>query len=57
MDFVRRCLGCQATYPADGHACPDCDSHAGQVEAQQEQQAARSKDLNFKPARRRTRKT
>jgi hypothetical protein len=37
MSNVRRCLGCSATYPADGHACPDCDSHAGEVEVQEEQ--------------------
>jgi len=31
-DLVRRCLGCQATYPADGHACPKCGSHAAETE-------------------------
>jgi rRNA maturation endonuclease Nob1 len=32
MDIVRRCLGCSATYPADGHACPKCGSHAAETE-------------------------
>jgi rRNA maturation endonuclease Nob1 len=32
MDIIRRCLGCQATYPADEHACPKCGSHAADVE-------------------------
>ena len=32
MSEVRRCLGCQATYPPQEPACPKCGSHAGQVE-------------------------
>ena len=32
MSDVRRCPGCQATYPAEEHACPDCGSHAADVE-------------------------
>jgi rRNA maturation endonuclease Nob1 len=32
--LVRRCLACGATYPPDGHACPRCASHAGEVEEQ-----------------------
>jgi rRNA maturation endonuclease Nob1 len=32
MSLVRRCLGCQSTYPADEHACPRCGSHAADVE-------------------------
>jgi rRNA maturation endonuclease Nob1 len=32
MSLVRRCLGCQATYPAGDHACPKCGSHAADVE-------------------------
>jgi rRNA maturation endonuclease Nob1 len=31
-ETVRRCLGCQATYPPDDHACPECGSHAGYVD-------------------------
>jgi rRNA maturation endonuclease Nob1 len=31
-ETVRRCLGCQATYPPDEHACPECGSHAGYVD-------------------------
>jgi rRNA maturation endonuclease Nob1 len=29
---VRRCLGCTATYPAGEHECPECGSHAAEVE-------------------------
>jgi rRNA maturation endonuclease Nob1 len=36
MSDVRRCLGCSATYPADEHACPECGSHAAEVEQAQE---------------------
>jgi rRNA maturation endonuclease Nob1 len=32
MGTVRRCLGCSATYPFDEHACPECGSHAADVE-------------------------
>jgi rRNA maturation endonuclease Nob1 len=39
MGDVRRCLGCSATYPADGHACPKCGSHAAEVEVQAEPKA------------------
>jgi rRNA maturation endonuclease Nob1 len=45
-DIVRRCLGCQATYPADKHACPKCGSAAGEVVEQETEDKS-------KPARRR----
>jgi rRNA maturation endonuclease Nob1 len=32
MSDVRRCLGCSATYPVNDHACPECGSHAAEVE-------------------------
>jgi rRNA maturation endonuclease Nob1 len=32
MSDVRRCLGCQATYPPKEQACPKCGSHAAEVE-------------------------
>jgi rRNA maturation endonuclease Nob1 len=32
MSDVRRCLGCSATYPPQESACPECGSHAGEVE-------------------------
>jgi len=32
MSVIRRCLGCQATYPPDEQACPKCGSHAAEVE-------------------------
>jgi rRNA maturation endonuclease Nob1 len=32
MSDVRRCLGCQATYPPTEQACPKCGSHAAEVE-------------------------
>jgi rRNA maturation endonuclease Nob1 len=44
-DLVRRCLGCSATYPADEHACPECGSHAGEVEE-------KAPEAKPKPARR-----
>jgi rRNA maturation endonuclease Nob1 len=49
MTDVRRCLGCQATYPPDEHACPRCGSHAADVEVQEEKAA----EPKPKPARRR----
>jgi rRNA maturation endonuclease Nob1 len=51
-DDVRRCLGCSATYPADKHACPECGSHAAEVEqaAEADRPATERKP---KPARRR----
>ena len=49
MSDVRRCLGCSVTYPADEHACPNCGSHAADVE-QVKEKAAEAKP---KPARRR----
>jgi rRNA maturation endonuclease Nob1 len=52
MDIIRRCLGCQATYPADEHACPKCGSHAADVEVEQRSTAKPKTE----PARR-TRKT
>jgi rRNA maturation endonuclease Nob1 len=36
-DIVRRCLGCSATYPADEHACPECGSHAADVEEREQE--------------------
>ena len=42
-DLVRRCLGCQATDPADGHACPKCGSHAAEVEQAEEKTTAKPK--------------
>jgi rRNA maturation endonuclease Nob1 len=32
MSDVRRCLGCSATYPPSEPACPECGSHAGELE-------------------------
>jgi hypothetical protein len=32
MGDVRRCLGCSATYPPSEPACPECGSHAGELE-------------------------
>jgi Zn finger protein HypA/HybF involved in hydrogenase expression len=56
MGAVRRCLGCSATYTADEHACPECGSHAADVEDQAEVEpeapAAEAKP-KAKPARRR----
>ena len=54
MGAVRRCLGCSATYAADEHACPECGSHAADVEDQAdvEPEAAEPKP-KAKPARRR----
>jgi rRNA maturation endonuclease Nob1 len=52
MRTVRRCLGCSATYPADEHACPECGSHAADVEEAQEPE-----DVEAKPKPRRQRKT
>jgi rRNA maturation endonuclease Nob1 len=40
MSDVRRCLGCQATYPADEQACPKCGSHAAEVEQKAEEKTA-----------------
>jgi rRNA maturation endonuclease Nob1 len=51
MSDVRRCLGCSATYPADGHACPECGSHAAEVE-----QVEETEDTEAKPKPRRRRK-
>ena len=39
MSDVRRCLGCQATYPLKEHACPECGSHAAYVEKVEEKAA------------------
>jgi rRNA maturation endonuclease Nob1 len=50
MSFVRRCLGCSATYVADGHFCEECGSHAGEVE---EAQAPEDTAPKPKPARKR----
>jgi hypothetical protein len=32
MGEVRRCLGCQDTYPVTEAACPKCGSYAAEVE-------------------------
>ena len=50
MAIVRRCLGCSATYPADEHVCPECGSHAAEVE---EAQATEDPKPKPKPTRRR----
>jgi rRNA maturation endonuclease Nob1 len=50
-DDVRRCLGCSATYPADEHACPECGSHAAEVE---EKPSADRREEKPKPTRRKT---
>jgi hypothetical protein len=62
MSFVRWCLGCSATYPPDGHACPECGSHAGHVEEDTPAEApaaSAAAEAKPKPARRpgRPRKT
>jgi rRNA maturation endonuclease Nob1 len=54
MSFIRRCLGCSATYVADGHLCEECGSHAGEVE---EAQAPEDTTPKNKPKPRRQRKT
>jgi len=52
MSTVRRCLGCSATYPADEHACPECGSHAAEIEEAQE-----AEDTEAKPKPRRRPRT
>ena len=54
MSFVRRCLGCSYTYLSDGHACPECGSHAGEVEEAEVEQAPApaAKAQPARPARR-----
>jgi rRNA maturation endonuclease Nob1 len=49
--LVRRYLGCSATYEPEGHACPECGSHAGEVEEVPPEEVARH--TSSKPARRR----
>jgi rRNA maturation endonuclease Nob1 len=51
MKVIRRCLGCSATYPADDHLCPECGSHAAEVE---EAQATEDTAPKSKPRRRKT---
>ena len=51
MDDVRRCLGCSATYPVNDHACPECGSHAAEVEEAAPAEAPA--EARPKPARRR----
>jgi predicted amidophosphoribosyltransferase len=53
MSDVRRCLGCSATYPFDEHACPECGSHAADVEDVQEVEDPVAKPKPARPARRR----
>jgi rRNA maturation endonuclease Nob1 len=53
MRTVRRCLGCSATYPADEHACPECGSHAADVEDAREPEDTEAK-AKPKPRRRKT---
>ena len=43
MSEVRRCLGCQATYPPDEHACPKCGSHAADLEQKAPEAVAKPK--------------
>jgi rRNA maturation endonuclease Nob1 len=50
MSAIRRCLGCQATYPLGEHACPKCGSHAADVQ----EQADKDAKPKPKPARRKT---
>ena len=50
MSDVRRCLGCSATYPPGEQACPECGSHAADLETQAEEPEAKPEP---KPARRR----
>jgi predicted amidophosphoribosyltransferase len=52
-DDVRRCLGCQATYPAGEQVCPKCGSHAAEVEKAEEKLPADLPEAKPKPARRR----
>jgi rRNA maturation endonuclease Nob1 len=57
-DVVRRCLGCSATYPADGQACPECGSHAADVDQDVRGTEKRTDSESGKPEpARRTRKT
>ena len=51
MKVVRRCLGCSATYPADEHACPNCGSHAAEVEQVKEKAEDKAAEAKPKPAR------
>jgi rRNA maturation endonuclease Nob1 len=53
MSDVRRCLGCSATYPLDEHACPECGSHAAEVEELAPHEAPAEAKPEPKPARRR----
>jgi rRNA maturation endonuclease Nob1 len=53
MSVIRRCLGCSATYPADEHACPECGSHAAEVEEAHETEDTEARP---KPKPRRQRK-
>jgi rRNA maturation endonuclease Nob1 len=50
MRMIRRCLGCSATYPADEPVCPECGSHAADVEEAREPEDTEAKP---KPPRRR----
>lgn len=56
MTDVRRCLGCSATYPADGYACPECGSHAADVEEATAQDSAAEDTAPAAPKPRRQRR-
>jgi hypothetical protein len=48
MATVRRCLGCQATYPATEAMCEACGSYAAELEEQEPKPEPKAK-----PTRRR----
>jgi rRNA maturation endonuclease Nob1 len=52
-EVVRRCLGCSNTYPLDEHACPECGSHAADVE----DEVIEATEPKAEPKRPRRRKT
>jgi rRNA maturation endonuclease Nob1 len=58
MRTIRRCLGCSNGYPADEHACPECGSHAADVEDVQEtEDTSKASEAPARPKPRRQRKT
>jgi rRNA maturation endonuclease Nob1 len=53
MRTVRRCLGCSATYPLQEPSCPECGSHAADVEEAREPEDTEAKPKP-KPRRRKS---
>jgi rRNA maturation endonuclease Nob1 len=58
MRTIRRCLGCSATYPLQEPSCPECGSHAADVEdARETEDTSKAPAESARPKPRRQRKT